>query len=164
MKYVIFGNSALCWIMAYYLKSISPNILTFVICDDTKKCVTVNKGIIDRLRFFGIDQKDFFLGCLWSEESYIEKSNVITMESLLETSEKNYTFDTQKTTKFFQEKCEEVYKFWNPNEDKNLTVDRVHSVNKILNEIVYERQGIIDHLKLSENTIIKADVFIDMRI
>ena len=100
MKYVIFGNAALCWIIAYYLKSISPNILTFVICDDTQKYVTINKSLIDKLRFFGLDQRDFFLGCLWSEENYIEESNVITMENLLEKTEVTYTLDTQKTKKY----------------------------------------------------------------
>jgi len=30
-------------------------------------------------------------------------------------------------------------------------------------EVVYEKSS-INHLKLSENTVIKADIFIDMRI
>lgn len=163
MKYVIFGNAALCWIIAYYLKSISPNILTFVICDDTQKYFTINKSLIDKLRFFGLDQQDFFLGCLWSEENYIEESNIITMKNLLETTEVTYTLDTQKTKKYFEDKCEKVFKHWNYGEDPNSTVDRVHRVNKDLLEVVYEKSS-INHLKLSENTVIKADIFIDMRI
>jgi len=163
MKYVIFGNSALCWILAYYLKSISPNILTFVICDDTEKYVSVNKTVLDRLRFFGLDQKDFFLGCLWSEENYIKETNIITMKDLLETSEVTYTLDTQKTKNYFENKCEEVFKHWNPGEDVDHVVDRVHCVDKKLIEVVY-KGSLVNHLKLHDDTIIKADVFIDMRI
>jgi len=163
MKYVIFGNSALCWMMAFYLKSISPNILTFIIgSKDDEKYVSINKSIIDRLKFFGIDQKDFFLGCLWSEENYSERSNVITLDDLLETSDISYTLDTEKTTKYFQEKCEEVFRRWNP-DGKNIIVDRVHKVNAHLLETVYASDGVIEHLKLSENSVVRADIFIDVR-
>ena len=163
MKYVIFGNPALCWLMSYYLKSISPNILIFVTYDDKdEKCVEVNKSLIDKLKFFGFNQKDFFLGCLYSEDKYTEPTNVITMDDLLEISDVSYTLDVEKTTSYFQSKCEEVYRRWNENDDPSSMVDRVHVTQTILEGVVYDGSK-VSHLELSEHAMIIADVFIDMR-
>lgn len=168
MKYVIFGNPALCWMIAYQIKYISPNICTFVVYSDQEidTYFEINKTFIDRLRFFGVSEDDFFLGCRWCENKYKEISNVVSLNDFLEVSDETYVLDTKKTVNYFKQRCEMVYKHWNPNENAESIIDRVYHVNKSLVNVAREKD-IIDHLRVKDEIdeiLVRGEVFIDMRI
>lgn len=168
MKYVIFGNPALCWLIAYQIKYISPNICTFVVYSDDEidSHFEINKTFIDRLRFFGISEDDFFLGCQWSEKKYKERSNVITVNDFLEVSDETYVLDTKKTVNYFKQRCEMVYKHWNPQEDETSIIDRVYHVNKTLIN-VSRTNDVIDHIRVKnddDEILVRGEAYIDVRL
>lgn len=166
MKYVIFGHPALCWLIAYQIKFISPNICVQVVYSnkDVDKCFEINKTFIDRLRFFGTEPSDFLLGCQWVEKSYFDKTNVITMKDFLEKSDETLVLDTKKTIHYFSDRCDMLYEYWNG--DNNDIIDKVYHVDKKVLDVIHfeEQPQAIDCLKLSDSIVARGEVYIDMRL